>query len=81
MVPLTQGSERSLGPWQTHEVVFATSIKKQLGVDVMHGGQLRVDFRCVVCILVRLGVQWRDCDQPPGSQSKILYLLCNYFLL
>jgi len=39
MVPLTQGAERSLGPWQTHEVVFATSIKKQLCGDVMHGRQ------------------------------------------
>lgn len=39
MVPLTQGSERSLGPWQTYKVVFAASIKMQLCMDVMHGRQ------------------------------------------
>lgn len=39
MVPLTQGSERSLGLWQTYRVVFAASIKMQLCMDVMHGRQ------------------------------------------
>lgn len=38
MVPLTQGAERSLGPWQTQKAVLAASIKRQLYVDVMHGG-------------------------------------------
>lgn len=39
MIPLTQGSERSPGPWQTYRVVFAASIKMQLCMDVMHGRQ------------------------------------------
>ena len=39
MDPLTQGSERSLGPWQIYKVVFAASIKMQLCMDVMHGRQ------------------------------------------
>lgn len=39
MVPLTQGSERSLGLWQTYRAVFAASIKMQLCMDVMHGRQ------------------------------------------
>lgn len=39
MDPLTQGSERSLGPWQIYKVVFAASIKVQLCMDVMHGRQ------------------------------------------
>ena len=37
MAPLTQGSERSLGPWQTYRVVFAASIKMQLCAGVTHG--------------------------------------------
>lgn len=39
MDPLTQGSERSLGPWQIYKVVLAASIKVQLCMDVMHGRQ------------------------------------------
>lgn len=39
MDPLTQGSERSLGPWQLYKAVFAASIKMQLCMDVMHGRQ------------------------------------------
>ena len=39
MVPLTQGSERSLGLWQTYKVVFAASINMQLCMVVMHGRQ------------------------------------------
>lgn len=39
MIPLTLGSERSLGPWQTYKVVFAASIKIQLCMDGMHGRQ------------------------------------------
>lgn len=79
MVPLTQRSERSLGPWQTHEVVFAASTKKQLHVDVLHGRQHGVDYHCLFCILVKLGIQWWALTKPLAA--RILYLLCSYFLL
>ena len=31
MVPLTQGSERSLGPWQTHEVCVCYIHQEAIG--------------------------------------------------